>query len=77
MTDEIGPASIHKPRRVRPPSREEQKRDDGRFREQLAEESDLAQKDTGAPQHGPDCWPTDAASAQAPSNVGRNLDIET
>ena len=77
MTDEIGPAGIYKPRRVRPLSREEQKDGDRRFREELAEESDLARKDEAAPRHAADRQPAEAAQAQAPSNVGRNLDVET
>ena len=77
MTDEIRSASIHKPRRVRPPSRDEHKGNKGRFREQMAEERDLEQKDVDAPRHDADRRREDRKPAQVPSNVGRNLDVET
>jgi len=77
MTDEIRPANIHRPRRVRPASRDDREENEERFRKKLAELVGVEERQPDSRSSGEPDTGRDEVPARAPSDVGRHLDVQT
>ncbi len=78
MTDEIRPAQLYRARRVRPLSREDREENEARFHKKLAELAEAADRRRHGEGQGQDSPPDrEHEPRQAPSHMGRHLDIET